>query len=82
MYIETRARLHAWAESYDATLNLSDPASSGFPNAEAAEAFEQEGVSLWKQLRYELAPDYTVFYFSQRLGRLLRDPRELDKDHH
>ncbi len=79
---ETRVRLETWAELYTATLNWDDPPSSGFPSAEAEEAFEQEGVSLWKQLRHELAPNYTVVYFSQKLRRLLNDPRELDKDHH
>ena len=37
--------------------------------------FQQEGISLWKQLRLELAPDYEVFY--QNEGQLFRHPNEI-----
>ena len=75
---ETLARLHAWADSYTALLNWDDPASSAFPSPEAEMAFHEEGVALWKQLLHELAPTYTVVYFSDKLGKLFTDPRQLD----
>jgi hypothetical protein len=39
--------------------------------------FKQEGISLWKQLRLELAADYEVFY--QNEGQLFRHPKEITK---
>jgi hypothetical protein len=77
---ETVSRLQHWAEAYDATLNLDDPYSSGFPNEEAEEAFNIEGINLWKQLREELKPEYEVLYYSYKLGKLLIQPEELNVD--
>jgi hypothetical protein len=59
---ETVARLEAWAATFDATLNRTDPAASGFPSDAAFQAFEAEGRALWRQLRAELAPEYEVLY--------------------
>ena len=41
-------------------------------------AFEQEGISLWKQLQQELAPNYEVVYFSDRLRQVVNHPNELE----
>ena len=60
----TVKRLLAWAETFDATLNRDNPASSDFPSDAAFEAFEQVGLDLWRQLQRELAPDYNVVYHS------------------
>jgi len=76
----TVSRLQHWAEYYDATLNLDDPCSSGFPNEEAEEAFNTEGMNLWKQLREELQPAYEVIYYNYQLGKLLISPEELNVD--
>jgi len=73
----TIQRLEKWADIYDAILNWDDPASSGFASQEAKEAFEQEGISLWLQLRKELSSDYEVLYFSNRLQREVSDLNEL-----
>ncbi|RUT02545.1 hypothetical protein DSM106972_060230 [Dulcicalothrix desertica PCC 7102] len=74
----TIERLHKWAKAYDATLNWEDPTDSpGFPSLEAKVAFEKEGISLWKQLQTELAPDYQVVYFSDRLFRIITNLGEL-----
>jgi hypothetical protein len=70
-------RLLAWITIYESTLNWNDPASSGFPSEEAREAFEQEGISIWHQLRQELSPDYEVRYFSQKLRKVISHPRDL-----
>jgi hypothetical protein len=63
-----RQELRAWAQQYDATLNRHDPASSGFADREAEQAFEQEGLRLWQALRDELGPAADVSYFSQLAG--------------
>jgi hypothetical protein len=74
---ETVSRLEKWADIYDAKLNWEDPNSSGFPTLEAKAAFEQEGISLWKQLQKELAPDYEVIYFSEQLRQVVNNINEL-----
>ncbi|WP_284697386.1 hypothetical protein ACOWPH_19465 [Anabaena sp. PCC 7938] len=43
--------MEKWADIYDVKFNWEYPNSSGFPSLEAKEAFEQEGISLWKQLQ-------------------------------
>lgn len=44
---------------------------------EAEEAFEEEGISLWQQLQKELAPDYEIVYFSDRLRKDISNLAEL-----
>ncbi|WP_335083325.1 hypothetical protein [Nostoc sp.] len=76
---ETIKRLNKWEEIYNAKLNWEDPAnSSGFLSEQAEAAFEQEGISLWKQLQTELAPNYQVVYFSELLSKVLIHPSELE----
>lgn len=76
---ETIFRLHKWAKAYNATLNWADPADSpGFSSAEAEAAFDEQGISLWKQLQKELAPNYEVVYFSEKLGKVIVHPSELE----
>jgi len=75
---KTVSRLEKWADIYDAKLNWEDPNSSGFPTLEAKAAFEQEGISLWKQLQKELAPNYEVIYFSEQLRKIVTDINELE----
>ena len=58
-------------------MNWEDPNSSGFPTLEAKAAFEQEGISLWKQLQKELAPNYEVIYFSEQLRQVVNNISEL-----
>ena len=74
---ETISRLEKWADIYDAKLNWEDPNSSGFPSLEAKAAFEAEGISLWKQLQKELAPNYEVIYFSEQLNQVVTNTNEL-----
>ena len=75
----TIKRLLDWAAAYNATLNWADPADSpGFPNEKVEAAFEAEGISLWQQLIEELAPNYEVSYYSDRLQKLLTNPREIE----
>ena len=63
---------------YDATLNQDYPPDSDFYSPEEAEAFDREGVNLWLQLQKELAPEYEVFYFSERLQKLFTHPSEIE----
>lgn len=72
---ETIQRLNAWQDTYDKTLDQDYPPLSDFPNQQAEMDFKQEGISLWKQLCLELAPDYEVFY--QNEGQLFRHPKEI-----
>ncbi|WP_414567764.1 hypothetical protein [Nostoc sp. CCY 9925] len=76
---ETISRLEKWAEVYDAKLNWENPGDSlGFSSLEAEAAFEDEGISLWKQLQKELVLDYQVIYFSNRLRKVVTHPSELE----
>jgi len=74
---ETLDRLSNWAASFDATLNQDYPPDSGFASEQDAQAFEEEGISLWQQLNQELAPDIEILYFSDRLRKLLTHPGQL-----
>lgn len=74
---ETIKRLHKWKETYNAILNRADPATSGFATRQQEEAFEEEGISLWYQLRQELPSNYEVWYFSDRLQQEIADPSQL-----
>jgi hypothetical protein len=74
---KTITRLEKWAATYDEILKWDDPASSGFATVEEAEKFEREGLDLWHQLREELAPNYAVRYFSQKLRKVINNPGEL-----
>ncbi len=79
---KTAARLQKWADSFDDGLNWDDPGNSPEPTPEELAAFEQEGVSLWKQLQEELAPNYEVAYFSETLRRVVTNESELNKVNH
>lgn len=76
---ETISRLTEWAKVYNTTLNWADPADSpGFESEADEVAFEKEGISLWKQLQQELALNYQVIYFSDRLNKVVTDSSELE----
>ncbi|MET3213173.1 UNVERIFIED_ORG: hypothetical protein ABIC48_000916 [Burkholderia territorii] len=53
-------RLIAWAAIFDATLNMNDPASSGFASEQAISDFRKEGEALARQLQDELGAAYVV----------------------
>ncbi len=57
---ELKERLHAWARAFDATLNMANPADSGFESEEAEAEFKREGYRLLEQLRNELGPEFAV----------------------
>ncbi|MBD2385800.1 hypothetical protein [Cylindrospermum sp. FACHB-282] len=68
---ETITRLEKWEEIFNAKLNWEDPANSPGFSAEEEAAFEEEGISLWKQLQKELAPNYEILYFSESLRKVV-----------
>ena len=59
-----KLKIHQWEETFDATLNRSDPANSGFSGRDDLRQFDEEGLKLWQQLRQELGDEYLVRYFS------------------
>lgn len=61
--------LNAWGDEYDATLNLDDPASSGFPDKASENAFAERGADLARRLAAELTGRYRVEYHDIRTGR-------------
>ena len=77
---DTIARLHQWANHYNTRLNWDDTSNSPIPKPEEVAQFETEGINLWQQLRQELAPDYEVFYFSDRLQKLIHHPHEIPQE--
>ena len=79
LWPETVAHLERWAETFDSHLNPDDPSSSGFSDVTEAEAFEQEGIKLWKQLREELSPSYTIVYHSLKRRRIFTHPDDLNE---
>lgn len=74
---ETIHRLMAWSDAYDDILNEDDPAASGFNSQAEENAFEEEGIRIWLQLRQELENEYEVGYMSQKLGKHFMNPSEL-----
>ena len=75
---ETISRLQKWADIYDAKLDWQDPANSPDLSPEEEAAFGKEGISLWKQLQKELAPNYEVIYFSEQSRKIVTDINELE----
>lgn len=57
---ELRRRLADWARAFDETLDMLDPASSGFKCVEAEAAFKRQGIQLAEQLQNELGPEFLV----------------------
>lgn len=57
---ELKQQFADWARVFDETLDMSDPASSGFNSAEAEAAFKAKGVQLAQQLQIELGADFSV----------------------
>ena len=55
-----RQALRQWAEEYDETLNISDPASSGFSSIDAEIQFKKKGSELGEQLKKELGDSFRV----------------------
>jgi hypothetical protein len=57
---ELRQQLTDWAREFDETLDVADPAKSGFKSKEAAAAFRARDTQLADQLQNELGPDFFI----------------------
>ena len=79
---QTKQRLLAWAKIYHESLNWHDPLATEPWSQEKRKAFEEEGRSLWDQLRHELGNEYDVTYFNRREFRNLNELLNLDGDVH
>ena len=64
------ARIDAWGDEYDKTMNRETPATSGFSNEQALVAFEEEGEMLFAELKQELNEEFAVTYFSTHSNSL------------
>ena len=53
-------KLMLWAGKFDRTLNMNDPARSGFSSYEAAEEFRSDGLKLAEHLQAELGAEYSI----------------------
>ncbi|MEN9226105.1 MAG: hypothetical protein Q6M54_11610 [Thermostichus sp. DRC_bins_24] len=58
-------RIYNWVSIYEGWLDWDDPGNSPEPPLEEQEAFDKEGVEIWKQLIDELGDDYEVVYFGE-----------------
>ena len=54
--------LNTWAYEFDATLNMDDPASSGFKTEDDEIDFKKRGVILAGRLRAELGSEFCIEY--------------------
>ena len=57
---ELKNRLMQWASDFDATLNLDDPAYSGFQSEGTRTEFKRIGNKLGERLAKELGSDFSV----------------------
>jgi hypothetical protein len=55
-----KGELTKWARTYDATLNMADPAKSGFENKKAEANFKHQGQLLASRLQEELGTDFRI----------------------
>lgn len=64
---ELASAFWVWAAEYDATLNRTDPSSSGFSTAEAEHSFDHQGRLLTRQLSIELAGTANVRWWTDEI---------------
>ncbi len=57
---ELKRRLTDWAAEFDETLDMADPANSGFKSVEVESAFKARGIQLAEQLQKDLGPNFLV----------------------
>ncbi len=64
-------RLKAWAARWSSQYDLANAPAGVDWTEEESDAFDQEGITRWKDLQRELSGRYRVVYKSHRQGRLL-----------
>ncbi|ALF90769.1 hypothetical protein CR47_0206660 [Ralstonia solanacearum] len=55
-----KQKLADWAAEFDETLDMTNPANSGFKSVEVESAFKARGIKLAEQLQNELGRDFIV----------------------
>lgn len=63
---DTLKKIKDWHIIYCNWLDWEDPGNSPEPPLEEQEAFDKEGIEIWKQLIDELGDDYEVVYFGHK----------------
>lgn len=58
-----KIRIKKWAAAYDASLNVDDPALSGFKTTEEERKFAEEGELISEELKKELGGEYLISLF-------------------
>ena len=58
-----KRELEVWATAYDETLNMEDPAASGFATELEKHEFQRRGRELADRLRAELGSDFEINVF-------------------
>ena len=67
---ELKLDLKKWAAAFDRTLDHKYPPDSRFPDQKSEEAFEAEGIRLWRDLKNQLGENFEVVYYSSRDSKL------------
>lgn len=75
---EIKKRLLHWQVWYQSIYDSEYPPDSHFRNQKEIEAFEQEGVEIWKILQSEIGDMYYISYFSIVKNILINDVTELE----
>jgi hypothetical protein len=76
-------RLQAWAERFDATIDVTHPYESpnpGFASPEDQADFVAQGYVLWHDLQQELGQEFVMFYFDVIQGRRISPPGYTDPE--
>ena len=60
--LSLKSSLEEWAERYNDTMNIDDPASSGFKNKGDEKLFINDGRKLAERLQVELGNAYEIIY--------------------
>ena len=60
--------LDAWVQVYESHLNLSDPSSCSWTEAEE-EDFDRVGLSLWQRIIEEVGERFSVLYHGIRIKK-------------
>ena len=55
-----KQQLVEWAHAYDATLNILDPARSGFKDLDSKVEFTKIGHEIAEKLQSELGPEFII----------------------
>lgn len=67
---ELKSRLLKWAEAYNSTLNQAYPPDGVFASKEEErtflERFSNDGEQIWRELQWQLGPEYRVLYRDRR----------------